>query len=320
MLIGFFIITAIILIKYKPIYKVSMSGQKLGYSNSKEDIYTYIDEILDNDAENVAFVILEEEPEFNLQLANRNIKPTNEAIKEEIESEVEIQYTSYAITYNKKNIAYVSNNEKAEEIIEELKKKYNKKYTNNLGILQVYSENYEEIEAIDEKEAKTKVASTIKEQKRKDTTVRVAKTNTNKTASVQKESSANGVVFSVRPVSGTITSRFGYRNSPGGVGSTNHKGIDIATSMGTSIMACASGTVKFAGYKGSYGNLVIISHGNGVETYYAHCSKLYVSSGQSVNAGDVIAAVGKTGSATGPHLHLEVHINGSIVNPQKYLY
>ena len=139
-------------------------------------------------------------------------------------------------------------------------------------------------------------------------------------AKLVKESNVNGIEFSVRPVTGTITSRYGKRSSPGGIGSTNHKGLDIAASAGTPIYAVAAGTVTFSGSRGELGNLVIVNHGNGVETYYGHCSKLKVSKGQKVNAGDKIALVGQTGSATGPHLHLEIHINGKVVNPQKYVY
>ena len=130
----------------------------------------------------------------------------------------------------------------------------------------------------------------------------------------------NTSIFTVKPISGTITSRYGYRSSPGGIGSTNHKGLDISAKHGSTIKAAATGTVKFAGYKGSLGNLVIIESENGIETYYGHCSALYVSKGQKVSAGDKIAAVGKTGAATGPHLHLEIHVNGKVVNPQKYIY
>ena len=82
----------------------------------------------------------------------------------------------------------------------------------------------------------------------------------------------------------------------------------------------AAGTVISAKYEGSYGNLVKIDHGNGVETWYAHTSKMYVKAGQKVEAGDVIAAVGSTGNSTGPHLHLEIRVNGEHINPQKYLY
>ena len=82
----------------------------------------------------------------------------------------------------------------------------------------------------------------------------------------------------------------------------------------------AEGTIKYAGWMGGYGNLVIISHGNGVETYYGHCSKIYVKKGQEVTAGDTIAAVGSTGYSTGNHLHFEIRKDGTQVNPQKYVY
>ena len=95
---------------------------------------------------------------------------------------------------------------------------------------------------------------------------------------------------------------------------------DIYSAIGTPIKAVASGTVIFAEKNGPYGNLVKISHGNDVETWYAHCSAIYVSEGEEVNAGDVIAAVGATGNVTGPHLHLEIRVNGTAINPQQYLY
>lgn len=97
-------------------------------------------------------------------------------------------------------------------------------------------------------------------------------------------------------------------------------GMDIAAPNGTDIKAAADGTVTYAGWMGGYGNLIIISHGNGIQTYYGHCSKLYVSNGKEVKAGDVIAAVGSTGNSTGNHLHFEIRKNGSQINPQKYLY
>mgnify|MGYP006388770055 CR=1 FL=1 len=116
------------------------------------------------------------------------------------------------------------------------------------------------------------------------------------------------------PLKGTITSRFGRRRS--GI----HTGLDIATSNGTPLKAAASGTVVYSAWKGSYGNLVIVDHGNGIQTYYAHCSRLYVSVGQTVSQGETIAAVGSTGNSTGPHLHLEIRVNGVAKNPQNYIY
>ena len=133
----------------------------------------------------------------------------------------------------------------------------------------------------------------------------------------KKASTINGVYFSVAPVSGTITSRFGVNES---IRDHSHGGLDIAARNGTTIVAAADGVVKSASYSGGYGNLVVIDHGNGIETYYGHCSKLYVSAGQSVSAGESIAAVGSTGHSTGNHLHFEVRVNGKQVNPQNYLY
>ncbi|MGI6751448.1 MAG: peptidoglycan DD-metalloendopeptidase family protein [Anaerovoracaceae bacterium] len=102
-------------------------------------------------------------------------------------------------------------------------------------------------------------------------------------------------------------------------GSGRHQGVDLRNPKGTPIMAVDSGTVVFAGYQGSYGNLIKISHGGGLETYYAHCDSMNVSVGQTVSKGQKIATVGKTGRATGYHLHFEVRINGKVQNPMNYI-
>ncbi|HHV95288.1 MAG TPA: peptidoglycan DD-metalloendopeptidase family protein [Clostridiaceae bacterium] len=115
------------------------------------------------------------------------------------------------------------------------------------------------------------------------------------------------------PSRGTISSRFGQRWS------STHTGIDIAASKGTPIKAADSGLVTFAGWKGSYGNLIIIDHENGYVTYYTHCNTINVKKGQRVARGDTIGTVGSTGNATGPHLHFEVRKNGVPVNPLDYL-
>lgn len=116
------------------------------------------------------------------------------------------------------------------------------------------------------------------------------------------------------PVRGArLSSKYGARWG------RTHQGIDLAVSKGTPIVAADGGTVTFSGYKGSYGYLVIINHGNGKETYYAHCSKLLVSRGAKVYKGQTIAKVGSTGNSTGPHCHFEIHVNGVSVNPMKYL-
>ena len=121
------------------------------------------------------------------------------------------------------------------------------------------------------------------------------------------------------PITGRITSRFGGRKSPGGIGSTNHKGIDIAAPRGTPVYAADGGTVTYAGWMGGYGYLVRINHGNGYETYYGHNSSLTVSVGAHVYKGQQIARVGSTGNSTGNHCHFEVRYNGTARNPLNYL-
>ena len=118
------------------------------------------------------------------------------------------------------------------------------------------------------------------------------------------------------PVSGRVTSYFGGRRSPGGIGSTNHKGTDIGRVGYTSpIYAAKSGTVIVSQYSSSYGNYVVISHGSGNTTLYGHMSSRKVEAGQYVNQGDVIGITGSTGHSTGPHLHFEITENGVRINP-----
>ena len=115
-----------------------------------------------------------------------------------------------------------------------------------------------------------------------------------------------------------ITSRFGYRVAPTTGASTYHGGLDIGAGMGASIVAAGAGDVIYAGDNGGYGNCVMIDHGNGVVTVYAHMSSIGVSYGQYVTAGQYVGAVGSTGVSTGPHCHFEIRINGAQTDPAAY--
>ncbi|ODU58362.1 MAG: hypothetical protein ABT01_00615 [Clostridium sp. SCN 57-10] len=117
----------------------------------------------------------------------------------------------------------------------------------------------------------------------------------------------------ILPFRGMISSRYGYRSRG------FHTGLDLAGPTGSSIVAADGGKVTLARWNGSYGYCVIIDHGNGFQTLYAHCSRLLVKQGQKVGQGEVIARVGSTGNSTGPHLHFEVRINGKTVNPSSYI-
>jgi murein DD-endopeptidase MepM/ murein hydrolase activator NlpD len=122
------------------------------------------------------------------------------------------------------------------------------------------------------------------------------------------------------PVTGTITSPFGWRSNPFGGAPDFHQGLDIAAPTGTTVTAAASGTVIMAQWYGGYGNYISIDHGGGYSTGYGHLSAIYVANGQTVQRGQAIGAVGSTGASTGPHLHFEVRINGKAVDPAPRLH
>ncbi|MEX0947524.1 MAG: peptidoglycan DD-metalloendopeptidase family protein [Acidimicrobiia bacterium] len=131
--------------------------------------------------------------------------------------------------------------------------------------------------------------------------------------------SGGGAPCEARPVPGPITSGYGPRYHPVLHYNRMHTGADMRASSGTPIRACRSGTVVIAGSQGGYGNAVVIDHGGGMGTLYAHQSRIAVSNGQQVSAGQIIGYVGSTGMSTGPHLHFEVRLSGNPVDPAPYL-
>ena len=137
------------------------------------------------------------------------------------------------------------------------------------------------------------------------------------TSAAGSSSGGGGQLY--RPVPGAITSPYGYRMHPIFHERRLHTGVDMHAGMGTPIHAAAAGTVVSAGTRGGYGKCIVISHGGNLSTLYAHQSSILVSVGQKVSRGQVIGKVGSTGYSTGPHLHFEVRVSGSPVNPAKYL-
>jgi murein DD-endopeptidase MepM/ murein hydrolase activator NlpD len=124
---------------------------------------------------------------------------------------------------------------------------------------------------------------------------------------------------SIWPLIGVLRSSFGRRTDPFSGEGAFHTGIDIAAPVGTAVHVTADGVVQAAGWDGRYGKLVEVDHGNGLVTYYAHLSQFLVVPGQEVHGGQVIALSGRTGHVTGPHLHYEVRLAGTPVNPYRYL-
>ncbi len=294
------------LIKYKVLYKVTISGEEVGYVTNKNEFEKILNEqIINPKDENIAYVDIEELPQYKLVLANNSETSNEEEIYNKISDMAVTTYKMYAVAINNKNSVYVDTLQEAEETVSKIKEEYaNELDEIQISVDEIYTKNVEQVEQTVE------VASAIET-----TGVEVQEA----VEEMQKIKSAtlDGVYFAVRPVSGTITSRFGANES---IRSHTHKGMDIAAPYGTKIVAAAKGKVTHSGWMGGYGNLIIITHENGIQTYYGHCSKLYAKVGDEVEAGDTIAAVGSTGFSTGNHLHFEIRKNGSQINPQKYLY
>lgn len=297
-LVSFGFIIAIVLMKYKPMYEVKLSGVEVGYIENREALSELIANNVENyQNKNVEKIELSVTPEYELKFVEKTKESDDSDIVIALQKELDITYKYYEITSNNEVIEKVDTIETAEQIVNDIKQ----------------ISDGEQVLTINEKTTKNIEEMNID-------TFEVAKENIIKKLDIdttEEISNINGIKIATLPISGTISSRYGAVSS---IRSSAHTGLDIAASIGTPIKVVADGKVISAEYSGSYGNLVKVDHGNGVETWYAHTKKMYVKVGQEVKAGDIIATVGNTGNSTGPHLHIEVRINGQHVNPQKYLY
>lgn len=300
------IILIAINIKFKPAYAVVYNEKIVGYVYNKDNFQQKINnEILKSNDESVAFVSLDN-VSYNLQYVAKNII-NEDTVIENLKSNAKKIYKVYEVydTTDESTAIYVNSEEEANNLIDTLKSDYSK-VTDNLAITVLYLEEPVSEESI--ANAKASINSKLTEEQE----TKVAEEEEIESHTV------NGIYLACLPVStGHVSSRFGSRES---IRDHVHKGLDIAASYGTDIKAVADGTVIFSGVSSGYGNFIKIDHGNNVVTCYGHCSKLLVSVGQEIKAGDVIAKVGSTGNSTGNHLHFEIRINDVQVNPEKYLY
>lgn len=300
----------VVSIKHKPMYRVSIDGTQLGYVQNKEALEEQVKtSILQETKKNVDNIEIQTKPEYQLTFVDRTVASTEEEIASTVKQDTEVTYKYYELALNHETVDAVNTLEEAEILVGKIKEE--NKEIQELSIVEKYTQKVEEVQTtnieVAKDEVQVKITEKIEEQeKQKEEEERI-----------NRMPEVNGIKLACTPISGTITSRYGVSSR---IRSSNHTGLDIAASTGTPIKAVAAGTVTQASYQGSYGKLVKINHGNGVETWYAHTSKMYVSVGDQIEAGEVIAAVGSTGNSTGPHLHLEVRINGEHVNPQNYLY
>ena len=302
--IALFIIMLIVLFKFDLVCEVTIAGESVGYIANKDEFENKVNEIVNKEEEAKLYTTIENMPEYKFKLVDKSEQTNEETILAKIEENSETTYKLYAVTLDGEEKTVLVSLEEAEKIVDEMTEKYEDDIELDIGIVDV-----------------------ITTDKKDESTVKVAKETLdsdieNKIEEIEEEieiqsHTVQGVYLEVKPVSGIITSRFGNRES---IRSYGHTGLDIAAPAGTPIKAAAGGTVTFAGYSGGYGYVVKLDNGNGVETYYGHCSKLYVSTGDKVEAGDVIAAVGSTGNSTGNHLHFEVRVDGTEIDPQNYLY
>ena len=316
--ISIFLILGVVAIVYKPIYSVTLNGEVIGYCKDKSKLQARINNYMEHGDEstensNLAFISIDKLPSYKMCLLKRGIKTNDEEIFNIVIKDGIPYYKYYAILDDDDEKIYVSNFKKAEKIIKKLKEKESNNIK-DISIVEKYEKKLKDFTDVDtavsklyEKKPIAKIASTTNYSSggRVSTARNMSRTKINLGVSLSK------------PISGTISSRFGSMSR---VRSGAHTGLDIAAPYGTKIKAAAPGKVVFAGYKGAYGKMIAIDHGNGVMTYYGHCSSLIASVGQKVSQGTIIAAVGSTGNSTGNHLHLEIRVNGVAYNPQNYVY
>ena len=309
--IALFLVLGVLYFLFKPMYAVKLNGTIIGYTDTKRQLEERIDKYVNSgDGDKIAFLEIDQMPEYEICYSKKDVEVNEDEVFDTVIATGTPYYKNFAIMQDGEEKAYVATAEEAEQIIAELKEKNSTNIESISYVAKYSSEKLEESTAENVVSA-LYVAPKVVTQPQAVVSTRLGTVNTSQ--KVSYESRSTGVAFA-RPISGTITSRFGKRSRG------THTGLDIATSKGTPIGAAAAGTVTYAGPKGTYGNLVVIDHGNGVQTYYAHCSSVNCSVGQKVSQGQIISTVGSTGNSTGPHLHLEIRINGVCYNPQNYLY
>lgn len=312
------IIGAVVVFFYKTTYSVSINGVEVGYTKNKSELQKRISDYMENgDEEHVAFVQIQDMPDYKPCLLKRDVQTNDDEIFEKVKSAGVKYYRYYSIMQDEEEKLYVSSFEDAEKVISDLKEK-NSENMDKLTIKEKYEPELKELTTQEEAVAKLYVErpKVVVAKKTTSSYSRYASSGSVNTATTITSGKANLGISLIRPVSGILSSRFGARSR---IRSSAHTGLDIATSKGTPIKAAAAGTVTFSGWKGSYGNLLVITHSNGVQTYYGHCNSLSVSAGAKVSQGQTVGTVGSTGNSTGPHLHFEVRVNGVAYNPENYI-
>lgn len=297
---------------YKPAVKTYINGNFIGYFTSEQDF----DEVYNNlvtEKQNIdpnVKVYLESEPTFETSyIKNQLLLEQN--LYTNLRSEVKTEYTIYNVAVDDEIKMTFNSKDDANNYAEKLKTEVSK-----LNI-EVKEEKKEELENITTIERADAILKDIVDRNKPVEKPKPIYTNTYN-AYANLTAPTIGAEFVAATGSGvwpTVERRINCHY----MGYAGHTGIDIGGAIGTAIYAYRSGTVTFSGWGTGYGKYVKIDHGDGMVTYYAHCSELLVSSGQTVEEGQMICKIGMTGYTTGPHLHFEIRLNGVPVNPYQYI-
>lgn len=296
-----------------PPWYVTVEGERVALVDSKEEAREVVRLVADHykNEKTVDIEIEEQTSSKEMDLKNGDEKPeilTAEEAAEAITVGQELTVKTTEVVTAKEEIDF-------EEVI----KKTDKLYVGQTKVTQEGSQGLKEVtKKITKENGRPIEEEALEEKVLKEAKPEITLEGTKETAqtfqTVPSDLPQSGTDRLAKPVSSlNVTSSFGPRWG------RTHLGVDLGMPSGSPISAADSGTVIFTGYSGSYGNLVKVDHGNGMITYYAHCSRILADQGQIVEKGEIIAEVGSTGNSTGPHLHFEVRVNGQNVNPMNYL-
>ena len=309
--------------KFKFVYMVEMGGVELGLVNDKDKFEKDIKDTLEDLEEPVVSAKLKENPKYSLRLVDKeDIDVDDNYVFAKVEEKIEKTYRYYNIKEDDKLLAKVSTTEEKDNLLKELEE------AKQVKDLKVEEEQTKEYYIISYEEAKqlasTNVDNIENEKKSKLAKEKIEKRNTNIVKNIRRGGTVSASSSSnVSAMLGSLSFRRplnSSRVSAGYLGYPGHRGIDFPSPQGTPVMAAESGTVTTVMYSNkSYGNRVIIDHGNGISTLYGHNSTIGVSLGQKVSKGQTIAGVGSTGNSTGNHVHFEIRINGKPINPTSYV-
>jgi murein DD-endopeptidase MepM/ murein hydrolase activator NlpD len=287
-------LAVVFFVKYKPVYTVTVDGDTLGYVKEKTDLESELTKYINHREGTIALIDIENMPEYSFELVSRSTKTSEADILDTIEQTAIITYKTYAITVNGETINEVDTEAEAQEIISNLQADLKEGVEFELGMAEIYKTEQtsvsEETALSQLNEIKLAKTTAYEEEQARMEAERIAAEEAAKAEAAKKAAAyssyssvatstgsgnINGISISnPLKISYLVTSRFGEVSSRR---SSTHTGLDLAVSLGTPIYPISEGTVTFAGWQGSYGNMIIVDHGDGIQSWYAHCNSLLVS-------------------------------------------